>query len=489
MLVVSFRTMKQKQKQILYSALYLLALGAGALLPLAFAPFEQYWIAPLSAGVLLWLWQQAGSPKQAALLGWLFGVGLFAVGASWIQVSTQQFGGVTLPLSLLMTALFVAVMALFFALQGGVLVWLQPRVGCCGGVLFPLLWVTVEWLRGWLFGGFPWLLLGHTAPGSFYQGLAPWVGTLGVSLFLVWVAQLLLFLVLGHQHRLLTAFQLLLLLGVAWGSSQLRWDEADGEALTVALVQGNIAQDQKWLLQNLSPTLNWYRNATESSRARLVVWPETAIPAFRQQIDTSFLQSWSQQLAEDGRTLLTGIPLLEWNGGQRYYNAMVMVGADQGSYRKRHLVPMGEYLPLASLLRPLLDFIQVPFSSFSSGRQDQPLLQVNGVSLAPTICYEIAYPELAFSGVPQAGVLVTISNDGWFGDSLAADQHLQIARMRALESARPLLRATNTGITALIGADGEVRALLPRAQAGVLEVEVQPRQGVTPYLYWYSGLF
>jgi apolipoprotein N-acyltransferase len=468
---------------------HLLALAAGGLLPLAFAPFEHYWIAPFLLALLFRIWQQAGSVRQAALYGWLFGVGLFGVGASWVQVSTMQFGGVNLPLSLLITALFVAGMALFPALQGGLLLWLRGRFQWFSWALFPLLWVVVEWLRGWLFGGFPWLLLGHTAPGSLYRGLAPWLGTLGVSLFVATLALLLLRAVVEPQQRRRSVLQLLLLLGIAWGSGQQQWGEPMGAPIPVALVQGNIAQEQKWRPQNLHRTLSAYRAATEQSRARLVVWPETAIPAFRQQVETVFLQPLAQRLAAEGRTLLSGVPLLESQGGRRYYyNSMVMVGADHGSYHKRHLVPMGEYLPLEWLLRPLLGFIQIPFSSFSHGRADQPPLQLDALLLAPTICYEIAYSDLAFSHLPQAGVLVTISNDAWFGDSLAPAQHLQIARMRALESARPLLRATNTGITVLIGADGEIAGELPRSEAAMLEVVVQPRQGVTPYLRWAALL-
>ena len=483
--------MSEHRKRTPRKSIYLLAVAAGGLLPLAFAPFEFYWIAPPLVALQFWLWLQATSLKQSVLLGWLFGVGLFGVGASWIQISTAQFGGANLLFSLLITALFVAGMALFPALQGGLLFWLRQRWSQRSWVLFPLLWMFIEWLRSWIFGGFPWLLLGHTAPGSLYQGLAPWLGTLGVSLFLSWIGWKLLQLVVAPQQRLGTVLQLLLALAVAWGSGLQQWGQPAGEPITVALVQGNIAQEQKWLPENLYSTLRQYRSETEKSSARLVVWPETAIPAFRQQIDRVFLEPLSQRLAVEGRTLLSGIPLLEQSetGGRRYYNSMVMVGADDGSYHKRHLVPMGEYLPLESLLRPLLDFIQVPFSSFSQGHADQPPLKMGKWLLAPTICYEIAYPHLAFSQLPEAELMVTISNDGWFGDSLAPDQHLQIARMRALESARPLLRATNTGITVLIGADGEIMQQLPRSTSGILEFEVVPQQGVTPYLYWSTKVF
>jgi len=303
--------------------------------------------------------------------------------------------------------------------------------------------------------------------------------------------------VVEPKRRLVLSGQLLLLLGIAWGSSQQQWSEPHGEPLSVALVQGNIAQDQKWRPENLSSTLQRYRSVTTQSEARLVIWPETAIPAFRQQVDRLFLQPLSQQLKEEGRSLISGIPLLELESEEgesnRYYNGVLTLGLDQErnpvAYRKRHLVPMGEYLPFSDLLDPLFDFLQIPFSSFSAGSAEQSPILVAGHQLSPTVCYEIAFPELAFSHLPEAGVLVTVSNDGWFGGSLAPDQHLQIARMRALEAARPVLRATNTGVTAVIGADGVIQQQLPRSEYAVLEVVVQPVRGVTPYLYWSSMAF
>ncbi len=478
-----WRPLRLQQRRVRAS---LLSLIAGALLPLAFAPFEWFWLAPLVLALQFWLWQQASSMRESIWLGWLFGFGLFGVGASWVQVSVAQFGGINLPLSLLMALLFVMGMALFPALQGALLYWLRGHVGAVLW-LFPLVWVGFEWLRSWFLSGFPWLLLGHTAPGTFYRGLAPWLGTLGVSLFIAWIALLLLQIVLRQQQRS-AWMQLLLLLIVAWGSSQQQWGEDAGEPVSVVLVQGNIPQDQKWKPENLHSTLQRYREATEQSEARLVVWPETAIPAFRQQIDDVFLKPLAAELEAQQRTLISGIPLLEWEP-KRYYNGVVAMGADQGEYHKRHLVPLGEFLPLASLLKPLLDFIQIPHSSFTHGAVVQPPLQVGTLLLSPTVCYEVAYPDLVFSHLPQAGALVTLSNDGWFGDSLAPYQHFQIARMRALESGRPLLRATNTGITALIGADGEVVAQLPRSELGMLEILLQPREGMTPYLYWSSMLF
>lgn len=464
----------------------LAALLAGGVLPLAFAPFELFWIAPLSLAALFHLLLECRTLRASLATGWWFGVGLFGVGASWVQVSIQQFGGVNLPISLLMTLLFVMGMALFIAGFGGFFYLLLKRGEGRWRLLWlaPLLWILVEWVRSTLLGGFPWLLLGHTAPGTFYHGLAPLVGTAGVSLYLSLIAAALLqFLREKRVNRWPVGWSVVLLFG-GWGSGQLQWGMSVGEPLSVAMVQGNVAQEEKWQPESRDKIEQLYRSATEQPKsARLVIWPETAVPQFRHQAEQRLLQPLHQQLKREGRTLLAGMPIQD-RKSDHYYNGMVALGSDQGSYHKRHLVPFGEYLPMREWLGPLLKWIKIPMADFSPGAASQSPLMVNGQRIAPTICYEIAYPDLAFSLLPQASLLVTISNDGWFGNSLAPHQHLQIARMRALESARPLLRATNTGITAVVAADGEVIEQIPRGEFGVLNAIVQPMAGETPYVKW-----
>lgn len=448
-------------------------------MPLAFAPFGLYWIAPLSLALIFYIWGECRNLRSIVIAGFLFGIGFFGVGASWIQVSIQQFGGVNLPLSILITVLFVTAMALFTVVAGWLFFILGRRA-----LLLPILWVLFEWIRSTILGGFPWLLLGHTAPGTFYYGLAPLVGTLGVSLFISIVAVVLMMAIKYSKGRLANIAILSVLLSLGWGAGQLQWGEPSGKQISVALVQGNIKQSEKWLSENRDKTLELYRLATEQAEeARLVVWPETAIPAFRHQIEKNFLDPLRQQLKNEGSSLLTGIPVRSRDGGG-YLNGMIMLGEEQGEYYKRHLVPFGEYLPMRGLLGPVLDFIKIPLSDFTSGGAEQPPLNVDGHQLSTTICYEVAYPDLTFSNLPEADLLVTISNDGWFGDSLAPYQHLQIARMRALESARPMLRTTNTGITAVIDHNGMVTRQLPRSEQGVLKAVIQPMRGNTPYISW-----
>jgi len=485
---MSRNKMDQRTLRGTNSLAWLTALLSGGVLPLAFAPFELFWIAPLSLASLFHLLLKSKTLRHALATGWWFGVGLFGVGASWVQVSIQQFGGVNLPVSLLMTLLFVMAMALFIAGFGGLFFLFLKKKGGRWRLLLlaPLLWVLMEWVRSTVLGGFPWLLLGHTAPGTFYRGLAPLVGTAGASLYLSLIAATLLQLLREKKvNRWLMGWTVVLLAG-GWGSDQLQWGKPVGEPLSVAMVQGNIAQEEKWLPENRHRIEQLYRTATEQSQStRLVIWPETALPQFRHQAEQRLLQPMHQQLKNGGQTLLAGMPIRQ-REGDRYFNGMVALGADEGEYHKRHLVPFGEYLPMREWLGPLLEWIKIPMADFSAGESWQSPLRVAGQRIAPTICYEIAYPELALSPLPEAMLLVTISNDGWFGDSLAPHQHLQIARMRALESARPLLRATNTGITAVVGADGEIVEQIPRGEFGVLRTTVQPMAGETPYVRWIS---
>jgi apolipoprotein N-acyltransferase len=470
------------------------SLLAGAVFPLAFAPFEWFWIVPISLALLYWVVQQAVNYKVAFRGGFIFGLGQFGVGVSWVQISIAKFGGVNLPLSILLTILFVAFLALFPALLAALLIRLRANY-----LLYPLGWVLFEWIRSAIFGGFPWLLLGDTAPGTFYSGLAPLVGSYGVSLFLATIALLLFNIVRSHNLRL-SALLLLAMLWGSWGSSQLNWIEPVDKSLSVALIQGNIKQSEKWKLDNRATTLATYLEASPPENSvgegvDLTIWPETAIPAFRFQLQDEFLTPLEIKLKSEQRYILSGIPLLD-RERRGYLNSAILLGGINKSgvsdgeesnilaeYHKRKLVPFGEYLPLPKLLTPIFKFIQIPFSNFSRGAENQPLFFIGNTPLSVTICYEVAYSGLTFSQLPEAQLLVTLSNDGWFGDSLAPYQHLQIARMRALESARPILRATNSGISALIGADGEVVKQIPRSEFGVLEVTVKPTSGVTPYLW------
>ena len=453
----------------------------GGLLVLAFAPFGFGLLALPDLALLFLLLRHAGGARAAAATGYAFGLGLLGFGVFWLRISINQFGGVAPPLGLAFTLLFIILVALYFALMA----WLAHRLG--GGrsdpvfmlLAAPSAWLSVELLRAYLFTGFPWLSVGYSQIGLPLAGYAPLFGVFGVGLLLALSAGLLN---LWRRHWAVPL--LLALWGVGYALSWVTWTRPDGEAFSVALVQGNIPQRDKWRPSLFEPTLKLYQALSDrAAGARLVIWPETAIPGFDSEIDGSVLRPLERRMQAQGKDLLTGIVSREVDG--RYYNAMLALGTSgRHIYLKRHLVPFGEYLPLAFMLDPVLDFLDIPMSDFSVGNGEPRPIKLAGHWAGVNICYEDAFGNEVAATLPRARFLVNASNDAWFGDSLAPHQHLQIARMRALETGRYLLRATNTGISAIIAPDGTLMQQAPQFQQAVLNAEIRPMQGMTPYAYW-----
>ncbi len=463
----------------------LLALGAGAILPLAFAPFDLYPLALLALGALFLLWRDVG-PGRAFLRGWLFGVGLFGVGVSWVFISIHRYGNASTGLAALLTALFVLLLALFPALAGG----LARRFGAGPlgvAVGFPAWWTLIEWSRDWFLTGFPWLSVGYSQLGAPLGGLAPVLGVYGVGAAAAFTAGLGAAAFAGRgRARLVPAALAALLWVIAWGLGTVHWTHPTGAPLPIALVQGNVSQDVKWRPEYLADVLERYAALTERHwDSRLIVWPETAVPAFYHQVRDAFLDPLAAQARRHGSTLLIGVPVLGPKGA-RYYNAVVRLGAagPPAFYFKHHLVPFGEYVPLHRYLDNLLRFLDIPWSEFSAGAAYQRPLTVAGHPIQTSICYEDAFPGEIIRYLPQAQLLVNVSDDAWFGDSLAPHQQLQIARMRARETGRYLLSDTNDGITAIVAPDGAVLERAPQFRATVLTGTVRFMEGATPYVRW-----
>ena len=469
------------------------SLLAGAFLPLAFSPVDLFPLAIFTPALLFYFWLRS-TPRQAFICGYLFGVGFFAVGVSWVSVSFYQFGGMGAALSGAATLLFV----LFLALFPGLLGWTSRRYFSNLSdpyyllLAAPALWVFFEWVRGWIFTGFPWLNLGYSQTDSPLGSLAPVLGVYGISWAVAFSAGLIAWLaVIRHEKRLrLVALGALLSVWLVAGAlSQLNWSEAQGAPLTASLIQGNVPQNLKWRPEERAPTIELY---TRLSRERwdrdVVIWPETALPAYFHQAQT-FLEGLAREAQEHGgATLLIGLPVMSAQDNSQYYNGVVRVGSDGAGkissqiYRKSHLVPFGEYIPFKVVLGHLLDILQVPMADFSRGSPRQPLLKVGDHKIGVSICYEDAFGEEVIRGLPEASVLVNVSNDAWFGDSFAPHQHLQMARMRAMETSRPMLRATNNGVSAMIDHKGKVLAASPQFQVAALDGKVQPQKGETPYV-------
>ncbi len=455
----------------------------GAATVLGFAPAALAPLPMFTAAGLLWLWQGAATPRRAAMLGYAFGLGLFLAGVSWVYVSLHDYGAMPAPLAAMATLLFCAFLALYPALAGYLQAWPGGPVAARQLLLIPALWVLTEWLRDWVFTGFPWLTLGYSQAGSPLRGYAPLIGVFGLS-WLVWIcAALLLALTRAKKSKergkALGAFVFVLALGLAL--SRVEWTQPQGAPVTVSLLQGNIPQDLKWDATRFASTLRLYQNMTERSAARLTILPETAIPRFLDLVDPAAVQSLATSARRHGGDLIIGVPLRDASG--HYYNSAISLGASPSQrYDKIHLVPFGEFIPPG--FGWVLSVLKIPLADFSRGSAVQTPLDLAGQKIAVNICYEDAFGEEIIRALPQATLLVNISNVAWFGDSLAPHQHLQISRLRALETGRTMLRATNTGMTAIIDQHGAIVAVLPPFTQGTLNGSAQGRSGATPYVRW-----
>jgi apolipoprotein N-acyltransferase len=472
--------MLKNQTRWRLAAVDFMALLAGAVLPLAFAPFRWFPLAVISPAILFLTFQSI-TPRRALWRGWLFSLGLFGVGVSWVQISVHQFGLPVLAFSVSITALFVAFLALFPALTGYLANRYFPENSAIRmQLVLPALWVLMEWVRGWFLTGFPWLNLGYSQIHSPLAGLAPIAGVYGVSLAAALSAGLLSYLCLNRRR----VWRLALLAGLwamGWLAAQVSWTTASPVTIRAVLIQGNVGIADKWLPEQRATTLDQYLLLTEPhwGSAQLIVWPETAIPAFYSEVK-HFIAALQRRAEETETTLLTGIPFRNQTMGE-YYNSVIELGADPGIYHKQHLVPFGEFMPFAPVFGAVLDFLDIPMSSFSRGNGDQQLLRVAGQAVGVSICYEDAFGEEVIKALPEAQFLVNVSNDAWFGHSIAPHQHLEIAQMRALETGRYLLRSTNTGISAVISPSGKVIARSPQFQPHALTAEIHPHRGATPY--------
>ena len=431
------------------------------------------------------------TPAQAFWRGWLFGAGMFGVGVSWIYVSIHEFGSAAVPLALFLTLSFVSFLALYPALLGYISIRLLAHFRRSRSVLaiellviLPALWTLFEWWRGWFLSGFPWLNLGVSQINAPLAGVAPVLGEYGVSWAAAFSAGLLALMVLRRSHLWHWLSLFVALWTGTWLLAQIEWTQPRGKPVKVALLQGNVPQEIKWLPEQLQPNLELYTGLTvQHWDSDLIVWPETAITSYYYQLKDNFI-SYLQQAAHSHNTdLLVGLPITS-SSGSNYYNAIMSLGSSQGFYRKHHLVPFGDFVPFEKQLRGLISFFDLPMSSFSAGPAEQPLLQAAGHPIGLSICYEDAFGSEIIRTLPEAELLVNVSNDAWWGDSFGPHQHLQVASMRALESGRPLLRATNTGITALVDYQGRIRSTVPQFEVAVLTGTVQPRQGSTPYVRW-----
>jgi apolipoprotein N-acyltransferase len=480
-----------------------LATGAGALLlnsalggacVLAFAPFGLYFVPLLSLTLLASLVERAAGARRAAALGLAFGLGYFLTGVSWIYVSLHDFGGMSMPLAAFATLFFCTYLSLFPAAAAGLTKAIPANPGVRLGVVFPAAWTAMEWARGWVFTGFPWLAVGYSqAPASPLVGYAPIVGAFGLSLIvaacaglLAWWAPWARLRPQGWRMMLHPAVGLLVAVaGVGAGLQRVAWTVPAGERISVTLVQGNIKQDIKWRPEFVRESLDTYLKYTLASQSRLIVLPETALPLFNVDVPRDYLDLLARHARANDGDIVLGVPELVAGEPPRFYNSVMSYGTSPSqTYRKVHLVPFGDYFPRWGFISWIMNALDIPMSDFSRGEAYQQPMTVAGQEVAVNICYEDVFGEEIIRQLPKATLLANFTNDAWWGDSFASAQHTQMSQMRSLETGRYMLRATNTGLTAIIDERGRIRASAPQFVATVLHGTAQGFNGSTPYVRW-----
>ncbi|MGH8130539.1 MAG: apolipoprotein N-acyltransferase [Steroidobacteraceae bacterium] len=461
-----------------------IAAAAGAATAFAFAPYGQWYLAHLGPAVLFLLWDYA-SPRDAARTGFFFGAALFGAGTWWIYTAVHDFGQAPAWLAVFLLLALVAIKGAYYALLGYVVTRIAPDPSAQRSLLLiPAGWTLLEWLRGWLFTGFPWLQLGYAHSDTTLAALAAAGGIHLVTFANVVTAGAVVVLIHHAGRARLAAIAMAAVLWIAgWLLDDREWTRPAGKPVEVALLQGAIPQDEKWLVENRDATLQRFRELNrEALGARIIVWPESAIPMLAHEAQV-FLEGIRRESHAHHSDVMIGLLRFDFESGEIRNGLYSMSESGDGWYYKRRLVPFGEFFPVPQAVRSWMRLNSLPYYDMTPGGDDQQALTAGGERLAATICYEDAYGSDQLGGLADATLLVNVTNNAWFGDSAAPHQQLQMARFRAREAGRWLMRSTSNGITAVIAPDGTVTARAPQFEPAVLESTVQPRTGLTPYAH------
>ncbi len=462
---------------------HLIALFAGVLLTLSLAPFHHPTLAFISAALLLIVWSQC-SPKVAALRGLFYGIGSFGTGVHWVYVAIHQYGHAEFIFALLLTGLFIVVLSLYPCAQGYVLNRFFPRPSATKFfIAYPASWVVADLLRGWVFTGFPWLYLGYSQMDFLLKYFAPFGSVFLITFITVFGGAVLISPYFLKRYQWISAMLILLVLFVGgYALSLQKISLQNGVPLNISIVQGNIPQQEKWDAQKIIQTIDKYQHLSETLwSSELIIWPEAAMPVFQTSAKL-IIDELNKKAIDHNSHLIFGIPLKE---DEQYFNGLMLIGKQHGTYKKQHLVPFGEYTPFEPLSSWVMNKLDIPMSDATPGPKNQKLLEVKGVKIASFICYEIIFPFLVRTSSAEANLLLVISDDSWYADSVAKYQHLQMAQMRALETHRYIIFSTNTGVTAIIKPDGEIQDKLQEDTTGTLSSTVFGLSGKT---FWEAPL-
>jgi len=465
----------------------LLAFLFGAISVLGFAPFEFSVFALMGLTGLFWLWAvKTTQLAEGFRYGLWFGLGQFGLGTSWLFSSIYFYSAAGLVASLVLVSLFTLLLASFVALAGLVITRLRQAQyqGLTLLVLMPAVWVAFEWLRSHTFGGLPFLLMGTSQLGTWLDAFAPLFGVYAMSLALAMTAGLLIWLI-QYQQILKGLVLMSLIWFSALGLRQVDWVKPVDEPVTLALIQGNVAQDLKWDAGAFNHMMQLYMKLSRQHLdAQILVWPETAVPGYFDQAAAGPLRHFVGDAQLQSSDILVGAIARASPDVNQYFNAMINLRDPEQYYQKRQLVLFGEYYPMSGLLEELAALLDLPFSQFSAGPVRQPLMQLAGHAVGVSICFEMMFGALIARDLPEARFLITASNDAWFSHTLEPAQLRQEVQMRARELGREIARATNTGYTVIVGVDGQIKQQIQAYEVGVLRGEIQPYEGATPFSRW-----
>jgi apolipoprotein N-acyltransferase len=474
----------------------LIALTSGALITLSFAPFN-IWPITIISLIAFALLLKEQSFKTILWRNFAFGVGFYGAGIHWIYVSIHNFGGASPVFAGFLVFVFACFMAIIFTLPFYIFARWFNRHALGLMVTLPACWLLGEWIRTWLFTGFPWLFLGYAHLNSPLAGWAPVTGVMGIGFILVLTAAVLaewIWKIKGGFAKkpiLITASMCCVIFWIAGaGLKKITWAEPDATPIKIGMVQPNVDQSTK-LSFNQDTTiaaLNQLRDlSTDLWTNDWVIWPEAAIPTSLTYHDAlPFLEEMNTKAAEHDTALFTGV-IYEDRDKQKYYNSIAGLGQGYGFYHKRRLVPFGEYVPLEDQLRGLIEFFNLPTSFIHLGPQDQHGLIAKGVRITPAICYEIVYPDLIAQAAKETQVLLSVNNLGWFLDSIQSKQFMQMAQMRALETGRYLVYSTNNGPSAIIDNHGKILSHSDSFKAQTFTGVIHAVKDWTPFMVYGSG--
>ena len=447
-----------------------------------------WWLQCAALAILVGVLRSCADRQQAAGMGWLFATVWLCATFWWLFISMHTYAGLNGWLTALAIAALAMALGAYYALACGLYWQLRDRSPIVACLLFAATWTMAEMARGTWLTGFGWGAVGYAHANGPLAAYIPWVGSYGVGAIATWVAAATVA-ATGRGLALRAVLAAVLTVGMLAPHALQGWSKPAG-SLSVTLLQGNIPQDEKFQSGSGVPlALQWYGQQLNASTTDLVVAPETAVPLLPQDLPLDYWDALKQRFSTGSQSALVGFPMGNYTQG--YTNSVLAFAPDQTQvwqYDKHHLVPFGEFIP--PLFKWFTRLMNIPLGDFNRGAVGQASFEWKGQRLAPNICYEDLFGEelgARFVDATQAPtIFVNASNIGWFGDSVAIDQHLQISRMRALEFERPMIRATNTGATVIIDHAGHVTHSLPRLTRGVLVGEVQGRTGITPFAWWVA---